>query len=51
MSPERGDAASSGVDGRSEGYHLTDDLTDKALEFIKDAEAVDRLWTSNAKPP
>jgi arylsulfatase A-like enzyme len=23
-----------------EGYHLTDDLTDKALEFIKDAKAV-----------
>ncbi len=24
----------------AEGYHLTDDLTDKALEFIKDAKAV-----------
>ena len=23
-----------------EGYHLTDDLTDKALEFIKDAKAI-----------
>ena len=23
-----------------EGYHLTDDITDKALEFIKDAKAV-----------
>ncbi len=23
-----------------EGYHLTDDLTDKALEFIRDAKAV-----------
>ena len=23
-----------------EGYHLTDDITDKALEFIKDAKAI-----------
>ena len=25
---------------RTEGYHLTDDITDKALEFIRDAKAI-----------
>ena len=28
------------ADSPEEGYHLTEDLTDKALEFIKDAKAV-----------